>query len=168
MCRRASRRERLAVVRGRVALFDLFLGLVAGTGAGSRPDRGADDGTRRSGDRATDERPGSTATERTGPGTGLVITFGRLTDDRTADGADGATDDGARRATDGHADGRAAESPGAGADGLIADFLVLGRSAVATALGHQRVIVRMVLQRIVSWSIGASLIRRCPVGCRPT
>jgi hypothetical protein len=120
MCRRASRREWLAVVRGGVALFDLFLGLVAGTGASSRTDSGADDGTRRSGDRATDEGPGSTATERAGPGAGLIITFGRLADDRTGDGTDGATNDSARRATDGHPDGRAAEGAGTGADGLIA------------------------------------------------
>jgi hypothetical protein len=139
-------------VRGRVALFDLFLGLVAGTRASACTDRGADDGTRRPGHCATDERPSGTATERAGPGTGLVIAFGRLAGDRTADGTDGATDDSPRRASDGHPDGRAAERTGTGADGLVAVLLVLERRSVG--------VVVLRIERIVVLKVPPVLERR--------
>jgi hypothetical protein len=116
----SSRPNRLAVVRGRVGLFDFFLGLVAGTGATRGTDSGTDDGTRRSGHRATDEGARGTATERARAGPGLVVAFGRLTDDRARDTTDGATDDGPDRATDGHADSCAAEDAGTGPEGLVA------------------------------------------------
>ena len=59
-----------------------------------RPDRGADDGTRRSGHRAADDRAGGAATKRAGPGSGLVVTFCRLAGDRAGNATDAATDDG--------------------------------------------------------------------------
>ena len=94
------------------------------------------------------------------PGAGLVVAFGRLTGDRTSDGADRATDDGAGRATDGHADGGAAESTGSGAQGFRAAFLVLGSRAVAghaAAFIEQVVIVGMIVRgRSCRGPLGAS------------
>ena len=123
-----------AVSRGvrparRIGLLDFFLGLVTGTGTAGRADRTTDDRAGRSGDRATDEGTGSSATKGARARTGLVVAFGRLTGDRTTDGADRATDHCARRSTDGHADGRAAECTGPGAHCLGPAFLVLGGGA---------------------------------------
>ena len=114
----------------RVALLDLFLGLVADTGAAGRADGATDDRAGRPGDRATERRTGGAAAQRAGAGAGLVVALGRLAGHRAADRTDAATDDRADRPADGHPDGGAAERAGAGADGLLAVLLVLGSGAV--------------------------------------
>src|SRR5687768_17498603 len=138
----------------RVGLLDFFLGLVAGSGTTGRANRATDDRAGRSGDRAADQGAGCAATKGTGACTGLVIAFGRLTGDRSTDGADRATDDGARGASDGHAHGRAAESACSGAHRFGAAFLVLwGRTGTAT-LVQEVVIVRVVMgcrRVVVHW-----------------
>jgi hypothetical protein len=69
---------------------------------------------------ATDEGASGTATKRARAGSGCVVAFGRLTDDRARDTTDGANDDSPDRATDGHADSCAAEDAGTGPEGLVA------------------------------------------------
>jgi hypothetical protein len=148
------------VLDGRIGLFDFFLALVAEPGSATGPDRGADDGTRRSGHGAADESPGGPATERTRAGSGLVVSLARLARDRTGDGTDAAADHGSDRATDGHPDGRAAERAGTGADRLTAMLFVLGCGPGAIArerrvdrivvLKVPAVVVRLVRVRLVS------------------
>ena len=60
----------------RVGFLDLFLGLVASAGTGARADSGTDDGTRRSGDRATEDGARGAPTECAGAGSGLVVALG--------------------------------------------------------------------------------------------
>jgi hypothetical protein len=115
--------------RDRIALLDLFLRLVARAGATGSADSATDDGTGRTSDGPTHDRAGETAADRTRAGTGLLVTLGRLTSDRTGDGADAATDDGPDGATDGHADRSATQCAGTGPQGLLAALLVLGRRA---------------------------------------
>ncbi len=114
--------------RRRVGLFDLFLGLVAGTGTGAGADSGTDDGARRSGDRATDRarrrRRRRARPARRRPRRHLRSPHRRRRRPRHRCRHRPPRPD---RATDGHADGRATERPGAGADGLVAVLLVLGR-----------------------------------------
>ena len=131
------------VLGGRIGFLDLFLGLVAGTGTPTGPDRSADHGSRRSGDRAPDEGPRGSATERTRAGSGRVVAFARLARDRTGDGADATTDHGSDGATDGHPDGRAAERAGARANRFTAMLFVLGCGprAVAWERGIEGVVV---------------------------
>src|SRR5690349_14496683 len=62
----------------RVALFDLFLGLVTRTGTAGRTNRAADDRARRPGHRGTNGRAGDAAGERATAGAGLVVALGRL------------------------------------------------------------------------------------------
>jgi hypothetical protein len=124
-------------------LFDFFLGLIADSGTGRAADSGTDDHAGRSGD-GPDGSPGGRATKSAGPGSGFVITLGRLTRDGTRDATDGATDDRTGGSADSHPDGRAAEDAGAGADRLIAHLFVLGRRAAVGVAGGgvvERVVV---------------------------
>jgi hypothetical protein len=105
--------------------LQLFLGLVAGTGATGCADGTTDHRTWWASDRATDQGASGATTERTGAGSTFVVTFRSLTGNGTADGADRATDHRARRSTDGHPNGGAAERAGTGADGLAAVLVVI-------------------------------------------
>lgn len=135
---------------GRSAFLSLFLDLIPGPGSTGGTHGATDDGSRRSGDRATDERACDATAKSTRSGASFIITFGSLTGDRTTDGADCAADDGPDRAADDHADGRAAESPGTSAQGFGAALLVLRRRTVVvkdgvvvgmSVSGHRVVIV---------------------------
>jgi len=120
---------------GRSAFLGLFLCLVARAGSTSGTDGATDDGSRRPGDRATNEGACDATTDRARSGASLVVAFGRLTRDCATDGADRATDDGPDGATDGHADGRATQGTGTGAKGFRTALLVLRRGAVVVKDG---------------------------------
>ena len=133
---------------GRSAFLGLFLGLVACPGSTSGTDGATDDGSRRPGDRATDESACNATTNGACSGAGLVVAFGRLTGDRATDSADGATDDRPDGATNGHADGRATKGSGTSPKGFSAALLVLRRRAVVVKDG--RVVgMRVVGHRVV-------------------
>jgi hypothetical protein len=108
--------------------LELLFGLVAEASATGSAHGTTDDRAGRPTDGAAHDGTGSGATERTCAGPGFIIgSLGGFTGHRSADRADRATDDRSRRSTDGRADGCPAECAGAGAHGLAADFLVIGR-----------------------------------------
>jgi hypothetical protein len=142
-----------------VRLLGSFLGLVADAGSSGRSDGTTNDGTGRSGDRATDHGPGGSATERAGSCPSFVVALDGLTGDRTGYGADAAADDRTDRPTYGGSDRGATERPGTGPDGLGPVLVPIaidraGRAAVdgrvvagpARVAGGQRVIMRMLVR----------------------
>ncbi len=136
-------------------LFDFLFGLVAGTGTCRGTDGATDDSTRRARHGTADEGTGSTATQRAGPRTSLVVAFGCLTGNGTTDGACGTTDHRPDRAADGHPDRRPAERTGAGADGFHAALFVLDRGPVGG-------VVMVVVDRLVMrMRVLACVVRHC-------
>jgi hypothetical protein len=150
----------------RASIFlDVLFGLITQARAAGSTDSAADHGTRRSGQGAPGQRAGSTATDRAGAGTGLIVAFGGLTCHGTPDGTDRAADDGARRPPDGHTDAGPAERSSPGPHGLGAMLVVivgalrplLERLFDATPFVQQIVLrARAVTQIVLSVHRGAS------------
>jgi hypothetical protein len=127
----------------RIGLFELLLGLIAGTCASRSAYDAADHRTGRPSHCATDRGATKGAASAADTRAGLVVTLGRLAGNRATGPANRAADDRAGRSTD-HAayDGPANGARGA-TDGLTRMLLVLRRGAVVVD-GHVAFVVAAV------------------------
>ena len=128
---------------GRVeVVLEILLGLVAKAGSSACPNGSTNEGSRRSGDCATDGRTGDRPGSSTGTSAGLIVALCSLTGDRATSGTDGTANDGPNRSTNDGANASAGNRTAGRADGLSAVLVVVvivevfGQYVVFLVVGH--------------------------------